>query len=262
LNNAKKTVIGRLESGTTNPSPSIECWLPSGDPSGAAVVIFPGGGYGGLAPHEGEGYAKFFCSAGVAGFVVKYRLATNGYRHPAMLEDALAAISTVRSHASEFGVDPSKVGVMGSSAGGHLAAHSLIASQKYRSSIPLRPDFGILCYPVITSQGPFAHRGSMANLAGADASTGLLEELSCEKHVSAQTPPCFLWHTGEDTGVPLENSIMFANALRKNGIPFELHLYPKGAHGLGLGAPFDWGGACLRWLAETTKSNILRKHNA
>jgi acetyl esterase/lipase len=173
-----------------------------------------------------------------------------------MLEDALAAISTVRSRANEFSVDPDKLGVMGSSAGGHLAAHTLVAWYRYESKIPLRPSFGILCYPVIVSQGPHVHEGSMRNLAGENPSAELLDELSCDKQVSAETPPCFLWHTGEDAGVPLENSILFAAALRKHGIPFELHLYHKGGHGLGLDAPFDWSSNCLRWIEETAQPSV------
>jgi acetyl esterase/lipase len=251
-----KKILGALDCGTTAPSPEIDCFIPEDDPSGVGVVIFPGGGYGGLAEHEGAGYAEYLCGAGIACFVVKYRLGPQGHRHPAMLEDALAAVYTVRSQAAEFGVDPQKIGVMGSSAGGHLAAHTLVGWRQYASRVLLRPDFGILCYPVIVSQGQHAHKGSMLNLAGEDAPPQLLEALSCEKHVSAQTPPCFLWHTGEDAGVPLENSMMFAAALRANDVPFELHLYHKGGHGLGLGAPFDWGAECLRWIEETAGPDV------
>jgi len=139
---------------------------------------------------------------------------------------------------------------MGSSAGGHLAAHALVGWPQYASAVSLRPDFGILCYPVIFSDGLYAHKGTMRNLAGENISAEQLEELSCERHVTADTPPCFLWHTGEDAAVPLENSLAFATALRRNKVPFELHVYNQGRHGLGLGAPFDWGGECLRWILE------------
>ena len=244
------TTRGRLKSGRTNPSPAIECWIPKRNPGGIGLVILPGGGYGGHAEHEGKGYAEYFSKAGIACFVVSYRLGSQGFRHPAMLEDALAAIYAVRSEANRCGVDPHHIGIMGSSAGGHLAAHALVAWARYESDVSLRADFGILCYPVITSQGPYAHTGSMRNLAGGDASPEVLDELSCEKHVSPATPPCFLWHTGEDDGVPLENSLLFASALREHGVPFELHLYGKGKHGLGLGAPFDWGSECLRWVRD------------
>ncbi len=243
-------IQGRLGSGTTSPAPEMMCWLPEQGATGVGVVIFPGGGYGGLAAHEGEGYARFLAEAGIAAFVVKYRLGSAGHRHPAMLEDALSAVAAVRSRAAEFGVDPRKIGVMGSSAGGHLTAHALVGWPQYASDVSLRPDFGILCYPVILSDGPYAHKGSMRNLAGENASPELLDELSCERHVTADTPPCFIWHTGEDAGVPLENSLAFAAALRQKKVPFELHVYNKGRHGLGLGAPFDWGRECLRWISD------------
>jgi len=245
-----KIIQGQLDSGTTSPAPEIECWLPEREASGVGVVVFPGGGYGMLAAHEGEGYARFLSEAGIAAFVVKYRLGSAGHRHPAMLEDALSAVAAVRSRAAEFGVDPARIGVMGSSAGGHLTAHALVGWPLYSSGVSLRPDFGILCYPVILSDGPYAHKGSMRNLAGENASADLLEGLSCERLVTAQTPPCFLWHTGEDAAVPLENSLAFAAALRLNKVPFELHVYNKGRHGLGLGAPFDWGRDCLRWIKD------------
>ncbi len=247
-----KSITGRLKSGKTAPSPAIECWLPEKDHKGIGLVILPGGGYGRLAEHEGRGYAEYFAKAGIACFVTSYRLGTEGFRHPAMLEDALAAICTVRSSAREYGIDPHRIGVMGSSAGGHLAAHTLVAWDRCESDISLRPDFGVLCYPVITSRGPYAHTGSMHNLAGDNPPPDILDELSCERHVSSDTPPCFIWHTGEDACVPLQNSILFASALREHGVPFELHLYQKGGHGLGLAAPFGWGSECLRWIVGVT----------
>jgi acetyl esterase/lipase len=245
-----KVIEGRLESGKTSPMPRIECWVPEGNHTGIGIVIFPGGGYGGLAEHEGKGYAEHFMKQGIACFVVTYRLATDGYKHPAMLEDALAAIGTIRASASDFGLTTDMIGVMGSSAGGHLAAHTLIAWDQYESDVSLRPDFGILCYPVIVSTGKYAHQGSMTNLLGDDPLPDLLDSVSCEKHISEKTPPCFIWHTCEDPGVPVENSMVFASALQKNGVPMELHLYTKGAHGLGLNTPFSWEVDCLRWLKE------------
>lgn len=252
-----KTIKGSLPGSSTDPSPEIKCWLPETGSTGTGLIIFPGGGYSGLAEHEGEGYASFFCKAGIACFVVKYRLSTDGYRHPAMLEDALAAIYSVRSHALEFGIAPGRIGVIGSSAGGHLAAHAMTAWQEYRSDISARPDFGVLCYPVITSSGPFAHSGSFAGLAGSNPPHELISSLSCEKRVTKETPPCFLWHTLEDTAVPPENSMLFAEALRRNGVSFELHIYPRGGHGLGLGAPYNWGGECVRWIKDTGHNSPL-----
>lgn len=255
MTEGKPIIKGELKSGQTDPCPEIECWIPSKNRNGIGLIILPGGGYGGLAEHEGRGYAEYFCDAGIACFVVAYRLGSQGFRHPAMLEDSLAALYAVRSRAAEFRIDQASIGIMGSSAGGHLAAHTLVASETYESEVSLRPDFGILCYPVIASHGTKAHSGSMKNLLGENPSEDLLEEVHCAKHVSSRTPPCFLWHTGEDAGVPLENSMLFASALRKNGVPFELHLYNKGRHGLGLGAPFDWGSECLRWILETTQQD-------
>jgi acetyl esterase/lipase len=245
-----KTITGQLAQGTTGPAPAIECWIPAQIQDGIGLVIFPGGGYAHLAEHEGKGYAQYFSQRGIACFVVRYRLGPEGFRHPAMLEDGLAALATIRASAASFGLNPGRIGVMGSSAGGHLAAHTLVGWPSYTGPMSLRPDFGILCYPVVTSTGEFSHKGSFNNLLGPDASPALRETVSCERLVTRDTPPCFIWHTGEDPGVPVENSLLFASALRRNGVPFELHIYAKGRHGLGLNAPFPWGEACLRWLKE------------
>lgn len=229
--------------------------------SGAAMVVFPGGGYGGLSKHEGEGYARWLSSQGVAAFVVKYRLGSKGYRHPAMLNDAARAVRLVRARAAEWKVDPARVGVMGSSAGGHLASTLLTHFDAGRADDPdqverqsSRPDLGVLCYAVIT-MGEFTHNGSRRNLLGENPSPELLENLSNEKQVTADTPPCFVWHTWEDKGVPPENSMLFASALRAKGVRFELHIYEKGGHGIGLGkrngaAPHSWTADLTQWLIE------------
>jgi acetyl esterase/lipase len=244
------TITAHLTHATTHPAPEITCYIPDDNPHNIGLIIFPGGGYRHHAEHEGAGYAEFFCDAGIACFVVPYRVGTDGHRHPAMLEDALAAIETVRTRADEFGIHPDKLGIMGSSAGGHLTAHTSVAWHTYESPVSLRPDFAILCYPVIVSTGEFAHAGSMENLAGENPPRNLLESLSPDQHVSDKTPPCFLWHTVEDASVPVENSFIFASALRQHNVPFELHIYDKGRHGLGLSAPFDWSSACLRWIYD------------
>jgi acetyl esterase/lipase len=216
-------------------------WPDPAKATGAAVVICPGGGYGGLAPHEGADYARFLNESGIAGFVLKYRLGSAGYRHPAMLQDAARAVRTVRARAGEWKLDPKRVGIMGSSAGGHLASTLLthFDAGKPDAADPIerqssRPDLGILCYAVI-SMGDMGHRGSRNNLLGKDPSPELIRELSNELQVTKDTPPCFIWHTYEDSGVPVENSLQFAEALRKAGVPFDLHVYQKGPHGLGLG---------------------------
>lgn len=242
--------------------PTLTPYLP--DPAkatGAAVVICPGGGYAGLAPHEGGQYARFLNEYGIAGFVLKYRLGSGGYRHPAMLQDAARAVRTVRARAGEWKVDPKRIGIMGSSAGGHLASTLLthFDAGKPDAADPIeqqnsRPDLGILCYAVI-SLGEFGHRGSMNNLLGKDPSPELVRELSNELQVTKETPPCFVWATYEDSAVPVENSLQFAAALRKAGVPFDLHIYQKGQHGLGLGTRdwnpekrHPWTRDCIFWL--------------
>lgn len=222
--------------------------------SGAAIVVLPGGGYGGLADHEGKAYALWFNSLGVHGFVLKYRLGSAGYRHPRMLEDAARALRTVRARADEWGVDPKRIGIIGSSAGGHLASTLLthFDAGNPTAEDPIeressRPDLGILCYPVIT-MGPFTHEGSKKNLLGANPPEQLIEFLSNEKQVTRDTPSTFLFHTFEDTAVPVENSLMFADALRKHGVSFDLHIYEKGRHGIGLGNGHPWTKDCEAFL--------------
>jgi GH43 family beta-xylosidase/acetyl esterase/lipase len=242
--------------------PTITAYLPEEDvATGAAMVILPGGGYHHLAPHEGEVYARWLAQYGVAGFVVKYRLATHGYHHPAMLQDAARAVRLVRSSTRVWDIDPERVGIMGSSAGGHLASTLLTHFDAGDPDAPdridrasSRPDLGILCYPVI-SMGEFTHTGSRDGLLGRDPPPELLRDLSNELQVTSETPPVFLWHTWEDTAVPVENSLQFAAALREHGVPFDLHVYQKGGHGLGLGTRepdfanlHPWAADCLQWL--------------
>jgi acetyl esterase/lipase len=240
--------------------PTLTVYRPSeGTATGAAMVICPGGGYGHLARHEGEGYARFLNEQGITSFVLKYRLGSDGYRHPAMLQDAARAVRLVRHRAKEWNLDAHRIGIMGSSAGGHLASTLLThfdagdpAAADPVDQVSSRPDLGVLCYPVIT-MGPGTHRGSRRNLLGESPSEELIEMLSNERQVTAETPPCFLWHTVEDSTVPVENSLEFAAALQRARVPFELHLYEQGRHGLGLGnregGPIlPWADECLRWL--------------
>jgi acetyl esterase/lipase len=226
----------------------------------AAVVILPGGGYGALAmDHEGKQIAEWLNSNGIVAFICDYRHRNKGYGHPAPLQDAQRAIRTVRARATEFGVDPAKVGILGFSAGGHLCSTAVTHFDKGKadSDDPIerascRPDFGILCYPVIAFDEPFTHRGSQNNLIGKDASPELIRSLSNEKQVTAETPPCFLWHTWEDTGVPPQNSLAFYLAMVNHKVPGELHIYEKGRHGVGLakGIPGTdkWPETCILWL--------------
>jgi acetyl esterase/lipase len=241
--------------------PTITPYLPDAAvATGAAMVICPGGGYGTLAGHEGNDYALWLNQNGVAGFVLKYRLGSAGYRHPRMLEDASRAVRYVRAKAADWKVDPKRIGIMGSSAGGHLASTLLThfdAGKPEAEDVierqSSRPDLGILCYAVI-SMGEHTHSGSRNNLLGKDPSPELIKLLSNELQVTPQTPPTFLWHTAEDAAVRVENSLDFAAALRKAGVPFDLHVYQKGRHGLGLAdkPPFNkvhpWANDCLFWL--------------
>ncbi len=225
-----------------------------------AIVICPGGGYGGLADHEGSHYAKFLNEQGISAFVLKYRLGSTGYRHPIMLNDAARAVRMVRARATEWNIEPTKIGIMGSSAGGHLASSLLthFDAGNAEATDPIdrqssRPDLGVLCYAVI-SMGEFTHKGSKKNLLGDNPSDELVTLLSSELQVKENTPPCFVWHTWEDNVVAIENSMLFASALRKNKVPFDLHIYQKGGHGMGLGSKGDpikrhpWTQDLVFWL--------------
>ncbi|MFP6612468.1 MAG: alpha/beta hydrolase [Pirellulales bacterium] len=241
--------------------PQLIIYLPEKEKAnGAAIVICPGGGYGGLAMgHEGHDIGKWLNSFGVAGFICDYRHRGKGYGHPAPLQDAQRAIRTVRARADEFGVDPSRIGVLGFSAGGHLAS---TAATHFDDGEPggddpveragCRPDFAVLCYPVIAFDEPFTHRGSQRNLLGNDADAELIKSLSNEKQVTKRTPPTFLWHTTEDRGVPAENSVQFYLACRRAGVPAEMHIYEKGRHGLGLAlntaGTDSWPKRCEEWM--------------
>jgi len=248
---------------SSNDIPTLTTYLPAAEKaSGAAIVVCPGGGYGGLASHEGPDYALFLSQHGITAFVLRYRLGSQGYRHPRMLEDAQRAIRLVRARADDWKIDPKRVGIMGSSAGGHLASTAVthFDAGKPAAADPIerqssRPDLGILCYPVIT-MGPNAHQGSKNNLLGKEPSLELVELLSNEKQVTKDTPPCFVWHTVEDKGVKVENSLDFAAALQRNGVPFDLHIYQKGRHGIGLADkppfnnPHPWAKGLIFWLKE------------
>jgi acetyl esterase/lipase len=241
--------------------PTLTPYLPTAETAtGAAMVICPGGGYVKLADHEGRDYALFLNTLGITSFVLKYRLGSRGYRHPQMLEDAARAVRLVRAQAAQWNVDAKRVGIMGSSAGGHLASTLLthFDAGEPQSPDPIerqssRPDLGVLCYAVI-SMGANTHLGSKNSLLGENPSPDLVQSLSNELQVTAQTPRCFIWHTWEDKGVKVENSLEFAAALRRNNVPFDLHIYQKGGHGMGLGdnPPFTkvhpWAIDLIVWL--------------
>lgn len=231
---------------------------PAGKANGTVVIICPGGGYGRLAiGHEGNAVADWLNAHGVTCFVLKYRL--KEYGHPAPLRDVLRAVRFVRSRAAAYGIDPQRIGVFGSSAGGHLAAsagtlfdHADGRTGHELDAVSARPDFIILLYPVIQMDGPHAHRGSRTNLLGDHPSPERVALLSVDQQVTARTPPAFLVHTAEDKSVPLENSLAFFTALRRAGVPAELHLYEKGPHGFGLrqglGPTSNWPQRCVEWM--------------
>ncbi|MEK4059976.1 MULTISPECIES: alpha/beta hydrolase [unclassified Paenibacillus] len=229
--------------------------LEKGEPRGA-VIILPGGAYCERAAHEGEPVARWLNGLGVSAFVLDYRVSP--YRHPAPLLDAQRAIRYVRLHAAEWGIDPERVGILGFSAGGHLASTAGTHFDQGDSGaedpverMSSRPDFMILCYPVI-NLGSSGHIRSRTNLLGSDPSEEEILLLSNELQVSPDTPPAFLWHTSDDPGVRVEHSLHFAGALSRHGVPFELHSFMTGLHGLGLAEDHPearaWPGLCAAWL--------------
>ena len=241
--------------------PAITIYRPA-HPNGTAVVVCPGGGYRNLAmDHEGKQIAEWFNGMGITAVVLEYRMSRGGYRHPVPLMDAQRAVRTVRSRAKALGIDPAKIGIMGFSAGGHLAstAGTHFDEGKPGAADPVervscRPDFMILCYAVIALGEPYTHQGSQNNLIGEDAPAELVELLSNEKQVTKDTPPTFLFHTDQDTVVPAENSLVFYQALRENGVSAELHIYRNGGHGRGLAAEVQgtcrWPEDCKAWMVN------------
>jgi acetyl esterase/lipase len=232
---------------------------PAATANGAAIVVCPGGGYGVLAAdHEGRQVAEWLNSFGVGAYVLQYRLGPR-YHHPAPLQDAQRAIRLVRAHAAEWKVDPTRVGILGFSAGGHLAS---TAATHFDDGDPgaadpverqgSRPDFAVLAYPVVSLHDPVAHAGSRRNLLGESPDPVLVELLSNERQVTARTPPTFLFHTADDGAVPVANSLLFFEAMQKAGVPGELHVFAHGRHGVGLAkddpALSQWPRLCELWL--------------
>lgn len=239
--------------------PSLTVYAPpAGRANGAAVIFCPGGGYVRLAIGESGGAeTKWLNGLGVTVFILKYRMVE--YGHPAPLRDVLRAIRLVRSRAAEFGVRPDRIGLLGQSAGGHLAACAAVLwdAAEGQTGAPLdrvsaRPDFVALVYPVVTMAAEFAHRGSREALLGASPAPDVIERLSIEKHVRRDTPPVFLAATMADKSVPVENSLRFYQALRDAGVPAEMHVYAQGSHGNSLdpqyGPTAHWPQRCEEWM--------------
>ncbi len=221
-----------------------------------AIVVLPGGGYSHHADHEGVPVAEWLGSLGLAAVVCRYRVWPN--RHPGPLHDAERAIRMVRANAEAWGIDATRVGVLGFSAGGHCAASVSCLGQPGRPDHPDaverfsgRPDAAVLCYPVVSFQ-PWSHGCSRDNLLGKAADPELVRQLSLENAVHDRVPPTFLWSTADDGGVSVFNSLHYAGALRRHGVPFAMHIYPTGNHGLGLAKNVphvaDWTAACASWL--------------
>lgn len=247
--------------------PTLDTYILKGNKIRGAVLICPGGAYSFTSPREAEPIAIKFNAAGFHAFVLNYSVAPN--KHPQSLLDACRAISLIRENALEWNIEKDKIAVCGFSAGGHLAANIGVNWDKdYLKDIPgitplaINPNALILCYPVITS-GKYAHEGSISNLLGDDFNKSLESQMSLELNVSKNTPPTFLWHTFEDNSVPVENSLLFAQALRSENIPFELHIFPEGAHGLSLATEettengdklypnvAKWIELCVTWLTN------------
>lgn len=246
--------------------PTLTVYLPQKESAnGAGVLVCPGGGYQHLAlNHEGKQIAEWLNAHGFAAFVLKYRLGPR-YRHPIELGDAKRALRIIRANAAEFGVAPDRIGAWGFSAGGHLASTlgthfdaGEAAAQDPVERVSSRPSFLILTYPVITFEDPYTHQGSRTNLLGENPDPALVRSLSNETQVTADTPPTFLLHTDEDRAVPAENSVRFYLALRKAGVPAEMHIYLKGRHGLGLAqdvpALSSWPDRLADWLKNFSHS--------
>lgn len=226
-----------------DPAPTLTPFpLAKGGENLPTIIVAPGGGYSFKAEHEGGPIAEWLNTLGIAAFVVDYRVAP--HRHPAPLHDIQQAIRIVRANALAWGIDPNRIGVLGFSAGGHLASAAATlwdrgdAASDDPSSCTVartssRPDVAVLCYPVISNQ-EMPHLGSAENLLGPDPDPTLVQLLSTDQQVTAETPPCFLWHTADDDVVDVKHSLRFAMALRTHGVPFGLHVYPTGQHGLGL----------------------------
>lgn len=238
-------------------NPTITPYLIDAVAPVGSVIVCPGGGYGHRAPHEGEPIALALNARGFSAFVCDYRIAP--YRFPRPLQDAQRAIRWVRANAAALGVKPNAIGILGFSAGGHLAS---TAGTHYDAGLgegdaidaqSCRPDAMILCYPVISFE-QFGHRGSMTNLIGENPGEDLRRSLCNETQVTEDTPPAFIWHTADDAGVPVENAYAFALALSEKKIQHEVHAYRSGRHGLGLAAEFPhiatWIDLCGEFLRE------------
>ena len=239
---------------TEKDSPTLTPYLPD-HPSGAAMLIIPGGGYGRIYEGQAEPFALWLNEQGIAAFVLRYRLGTSGYRYPSQLQDAVEAMRQIREQAAKWKIDPQRIGAMGFSAGGHLVTTLLnrpedgvVPGADTTGRASPRPDLAVVCYPVISMIAK-PHQNSLKNLIGDAPGEELLIKTSSERQVRPGLPPVFLWQTNEDKVVSVEHSLLYAAALREHGIPHELHIYQHGKHGTGLiGTEHPWFGDLLFWL--------------
>jgi len=255
------TTDGRVTRANNVVTPDLTVFLP--DPAkanGAAVLICPGGGYGNLAfDHEGNAIARWLNDNGIAGIILKYRLPSDRImidKTIGPLQDAQEAMRVIRRNAAGWKIDPKKVGVIGFSAGGHLAStistHYADKVYDVKDNTSARPDFSLLIYPVVSMDTTITHRGTRNNLIGPDPAEKNVNRFSNEKQITGDTPPAFLVHSSDDNAVPVMNSIGYYLGLQKNKIPTELHIFQKGGHGYGLspngGTESSWPGLCITWL--------------
>ena len=235
-------------------SPTLTPYLPA-NPSGAAILVVPGGSYAGIYQGQTEPFALWLNEQGITAFVLRYRLGSTGYRYPSQLQDAVEAMRQIREQAAKWKIDAGRIGAMGFSAGGHLVTTLLnrpedgdLPGVDTKGRASPRPDIAIVCYPVISMIAK-PHLTSSQNLLGDAPGDELLRQTSSELQVHPGLPPIFLWHTSEDKLVPAEHTLLYAAALREHGIPHELHLYQQGGHGTGLiGTGHPWFGDLLFWL--------------
>jgi len=259
----KDGIASRFEKVT---DPTISVFLPPSESStGAAVLIFPGGGYGVLAfDYEGVDVAKWLNKNGIAGIVLKYRLPSDLImkdKSVGPLQDAQEAMRIIRRNASDWKIDTRKIGVMGFSAGGHLAStlstHYAEKVYEMKDTTSARPDFSLLIYPVITFDASFTHMGSRKNLIGENPADSIIRHFSNELMITEKTPPAFIVHASDDKAVPVKNSLVYFEGLVKFNIPAEIHVFQKGGHGFGLainrGTESAWPDLCLNWLRKDLK---------
>ena len=247
-------------------SPTLEIYLPEkGKETGDAVVICPGGGYS-VVVYQGEGVsnAKELAKNGISAFVLKYRLPVDAImtdKSTGPLQDAQQAIKLVRENAVKWNIDPAKIGIMGFSAGGHLASSAATHFEKALIDNPkgtsLRPDFQVVVYPVITMQQALTHRDSRKQLLGEQPSQQLVDLFSNELQVKENTPPAYITHAADDNLVDVDNSINYFEALRRHKVPVETHIYPKGGHGFVFGRK-GWMTPLLEWIGTTTNANVKK----